>query len=82
MKYIWMTLLALIGIFGGLFLFQNHTRTVSTDVHGLQLSLDLGLWGLGTSDVGFTTLVLVVFTLGSVFGVVLPTMYKDLLNKR
>jgi|GEM_PF-7019879 len=82
MKYVWMTLIALIAMFGGLFLFQNHTRTLSTDVNGLQLSFDLGLWGVGTSDVGLTTFVLVVFTLGSIFGVLIPTMVKDLLNKR
>lgn len=82
MKYAWMTILALTGIFGGLFLFQNHTRTLSTDVQGLQLSFDLGLWGVGTSDVGLTTFVLVVFTLGSIFGMLIPTIYRNLADKR
>jgi len=81
MKYFWLTLLGLIGIFGGLFLYQNQSRTLSVDQNGLQVSFDLGVWGIGSSSINFVSLALIIFVLGTLFGLIVPKMYKDIVSK-
>ena len=81
MKYFWLSLLGLIGIFGGLFLYQNQSRTLSVDQNGLQVSFDLGVWGIGSSSMSFVSLTLIIFVLGTLFGLTVPKMYKDIVSK-
>ena len=77
MKIVWTILLVLGATVGGLFLFQNSTRMLSVDDQGLQLSLDL-LWvGVGTSDVGLTTLLLVTALIGFIVGLSAPFIWKS-----
>ena len=76
MKYVWFVIFGIFVILSGLFLFQNQSRVPSTDSNGLQLSLDLGFWGVGTSHMSISLLVALVFGIGLIVGLLLPFVYK------
>ena len=80
MKIFWSIFLALFTLFCGLFLFQNQTRTLSSDIQGYQLSLDLGIWGVASTDLNFTILITATFFIGVVMGLLIPFMFKDFSN--
>ena len=77
MKYVWSLLLILSGIIGGLFLFQNSSRFPSIDDHGYQLSLDLFLIGFATPEINLATIIVSTFSVGIVFGLLLPLIWKS-----
>ena len=81
MKYFWIGVVVLFGLFGSLFLFQNNTRTLSLDTRGYQLSFDLGIWGVGATDLRFDVYTLSVFSVGIIFGLIAPFLYKSLFSK-
>ena len=77
MKHVWTILLILSGIIGGLFFFQNSSRFPSVDEQGYQLSLDLFLFGIGTPEINLSTLLGATFSVGIVFGLLLPLIWKS-----
>ena len=81
MKIFWSIFLALFTLFCGLFLFQNETRTLTSDTHGYQLSFDLGLWGVAATELSFSVLMVTTFTIGLVIGLLLPMMIKEFFNR-
>lgn len=82
MKYFWIGVVGLFCALGSLFLFQNNTRTLSLDTRGYQLSYDLGVWGVGATNLRFDVFVLSIFVLGIVFGLMLPIVYKALFTRQ
>ena len=81
MKVFWSIFLAVFTLLCGLFVFQNQSRSLSLDTNGHRLSFDLGFWGVAATDMNFTLLVAITFIVGVVFGLLVPTMIKDLLKK-
>jgi hypothetical protein len=77
MKYFWGLLLGLTALFGGLFLYQNSSRTPSVDTHGYQLSLDLFVIGIGSKTVSLAMVMGVSVLLGILLGLVLPLAWKS-----
>lgn len=78
MKVFWGIVFTLFAGLGGLFMFQNQTRTLSVDTAGNQVSFDLGFWGLASTDLSFAALVCSVFGIGTVFGLLIPYVYRDI----
>ena len=81
MKVFWSIFLAVFALLCGLFIFQNQSRSLSLDTNGHRLSFDLGLWGVAATDMSFLLFVVSTFVIGVVFGLLLPMMIKDVLNK-
>lgn len=77
MKYFWGLLLGVTALFGGLFLFQNSSRTPSVDAQGYQLSLDLLVVGIGSKTVSLATVMGVSVLSGIVLGLALPLAWKS-----
>ena len=81
MKIFWSIFLVVFTLLSSLFLFQNQTRTLSNDTNGYQLSFDLGVWGLATTELNFPVLIGTTFVVGIALGLLFPVMMKDLLNR-
>lgn len=80
MKVFWSIFLTIFTLLCGLFVFQNQSRTLSMDANGHQLSFDLGLWGVVTTELSFLVFVSTTFIVGVVIGGLLPVMVKDFLK--
>ena len=81
MKIFWSIFLALFTLCCSLFLYQNQTRTLSSDTNGYQLSFDLGVWGLAATDLNFSVLMVSTFVMGIIMGLLFPMMIKELFNR-
>lgn len=77
MKIVGYGVLSLILGLAGLFLYQNWSRTISLDVSGNSLSLDLMVWGLvWPGELSASVFALVLLVIGTVIGLVLPSLFR------
>ena len=77
MKIFVIALNVIICLLGGLFLYQNWSRTIEMDSNGYAISLDLGIVGFAhTTPLSISQMVLITLTIGIVIGLLLPAMLK------
>ena len=62
-----------------LFLYQNHTRTISLDQSGNALSFDLMVWGIAVPNhLSVSLLIGIVFVLGILVGAIFPALLRSM----
>lgn len=81
MKIFLSSFLLVIGLLSTLFFYQNWSRTISLDMAGNSLSLDLLVWGMVWSgELSASTFALIMMSIGVVVGAVLPKILSGLLK--